>query len=182
MQRAALQGQFNMKRVYLPLTKDIRVKFSAGEELLLCGRIYTARDAAHKRLYDAIKAGKPLPISLSDNILYYCGPAPAKPGMALGSCGPTTSARMDKFTPLLMEKGLGASIGKGRRSKEVARAIKRHKSVYLAAIGGAGAYLSSKIKRAKVVAYKDLGAEAIYELWVEDFPVVVAIDSKGRVL
>jgi fumarate hydratase subunit beta len=171
-----------MKRVYLPLTRDIRTKLRAGEEFFLCGRMYTARDAVHKRLHDAIKAGKQLPIDLGDNVLYYCGPTPAKPGMVLGSCGPTTSARMDKFTPLLLEKGLGASIGKGRRSKEVVRSIKKYKSVYLAAIGGAGAYLSSKIKRAKVVAYKDLGAEAIYELWVEDFPVVVAIDSKGRAL
>jgi fumarate hydratase subunit beta len=171
-----------MKRVHLPLTKDIRVKLSAGEELLLCGRIYTARDAAHKRLYNAIKTGEILPIDLSDNILYYCGPTPAKPGMVIGSCGPTTSGRMDRFTPLLLAKGLGASIGKGRRSSEVVRAIKRHKSVYLAVIGGAGAYLSSRVKRARAVAYKDLGAEAIYELWVEDFPVIVAIDSKGKVL
>jgi len=169
-----------MKRIYLPLTKDIRVKLSAGEELLLCGKIYTARDAAHSRLYETIKTGKALPVDLSDNVLYYCGPTPAKPGRAIGSCGPTTSGRMDKFTPVLLEKGLGASIGKGRRSDEVLRAIKKYKSVYLVAIGGAGAYLSSRIKRSMVIAYKDLGPEAIYELWVEDFPVVVAIDSKGK--
>ncbi len=169
-----------MKRIYLPLTKDIRVKLSAGEELLLCGKIYTARDAAHSRLYETIKTGKALPVDLSDNVLYYCGPTPAKPGRAIGSCGPTTSGRMDKFTPVLLEKGLGASIGKGRRSDEVLRAIKKYKSLYLVAIGGAGAYLSSRIKRSMVIAYKDLGPEAIYELWVEDFPVVVAIDSKGK--
>jgi len=169
-----------MKRIYLPLTKDVRVKLSAGEELLLCGKIYTARDAAHSRLYETIKTGKALPVDLPDNVLYYCGPTPAKPGRAIGSCGPTTSARMDKFTPVLLEKGMGASIGKGRRSDEVLRAIKKYKSVYLVAIGGAGAYLSSRIKRSMVIAYKDLGPEAIYELWIEDFPVVVAIDSKGK--
>jgi fumarate hydratase subunit beta len=173
-------GDLVMKRIYLPLTEDIRVKLRAGEELFLCGKIYTARDAAHKRLYDAIKACKPLPINLKDNVLYYCGPTPAKPEMVIGSCGPTTSSRMDGFTPLLLEKGLGASIGKGRRSGEVLRAVKKYRSVYFATIGGAGAYLSLKVKRASVIAYSDLGTEAIYELWVEDFPIVVAIDSKGK--
>jgi fumarate hydratase subunit beta len=175
-----LGGNLDMERIHLPLKKDIRIRLVAGQELLLCGRIYTARDAAHKKLYHAIKAGKPLPIVLKDNVLYYCGPTPAKQGAVIGSCGPTTSYRMDRFTPLLLEKGLGASIGKGRRSDEVVSFIKKYKSVYFAAIGGAGAYLSSRVERAKAIAYKDLGTEAIYELWVKDFPVIVAIDSKGR--
>ena len=174
------RGNLNMKRIYLPLTKDIRVKLFAGEELLLCGKLYTARDMAHKRLYEAVKSNRDLPIDLSDNVLYYCGPTPAKPGKVIGSCGPTTSSRMDKFTPVLLEKGLAATIGKGRRQKEVLQAIKKYKSVYLVAIGGAGAYLSGRIKRATVIAYKDLGPEAIYELWVEDFPVTVAVDSEGK--
>jgi fumarate hydratase subunit beta len=174
------RNNLDMKKIHLPLKKDIRIRLVAGQELLLCGRIYTARDAAHKRLYNAIKAGEPLPIVLKDNVLYYCGPAPAKPGAVIGSCGPTTSHRMDRFTPLLLKKGLGASIGKGRRSNEVICAIKKYKSVYFAAIGGAGAYLSSRVEHARAIAYKDLGTEAIYELWVKDFPVIVAIDSGGR--
>jgi fumarate hydratase subunit beta len=171
-----------MKRIHLPLTRDKRSGLSAGEELLLCGRIYTARDAAHKRLYEAVKGGKSLPIDLSDNVLYYCGPTPTRPGTIIGSCGPTTSGRMDRFTPALMRKGLAATIGKGRRSKEVLQAIKRYRGLYLTAIGGAGAYLSGRVKQAWAVAYKDLGPEAIYGLLVEDFPVIVAVDSRGDTL
>ncbi|MDD5504408.1 MAG: FumA C-terminus/TtdB family hydratase beta subunit [Candidatus Omnitrophica bacterium] len=169
-----------MKRVYLPLTKKARSKFRAGEELLLRGRLYTARDMAHKRLYQAIKLNKYLPIDLTDNILYYCGPTPAPPRAVIGSCGPTTSKRMDLFTPVLLKSGLAGSIGKGRRSDEVIEAVKRYGCLYLAAIGGAGAYLSEKVKEARQIAYEDLGPEAIYELRVEDFPVIVAIDAAGN--
>ncbi|NQT89687.1 MAG: fumarate hydratase C-terminal domain-containing protein [Candidatus Omnitrophica bacterium] len=169
-----------MKYINLPLTKDIRKSLKPGEELLLTGKIYTARDQAHKRFCESLKKGERLPISLKDNVIFYCGPAPTRPGDAIGSCGPTTSSRMDTFTPQLLSKGLAAMIGKGRRSERVKSAIKRHGAVYLIAIGGAGAYLARRVKKARPIAYKDLGTEAIHELWVEDFPVIVAIDSKGK--
>ncbi|MFA5068891.1 MAG: FumA C-terminus/TtdB family hydratase beta subunit [Candidatus Omnitrophota bacterium] len=171
-----------MKRIHLPLTKEVRSGFRAGEELLLCGRFYTARDMAHKRLYQAIRLKKFLPIDLTDNILYYCGPTPAPPGTVIGACGPTTSKRMDQFTPFLLKAGLAASIGKGQRSEVVIQAIRRYGCVYLTAVGGAGAYLSERVKKAERIAYKDLGPEAIYELYVEDFPVTVAIDACGHSL
>jgi len=171
-----------MKKIYLPLTEDTRQGLKAGEEVLLSGKIYTGRDAAHKRLYEAMADNKQLPIELADNIIYYCGPTPPTPGIPIGSCGPTTSKRMDPFTPELLAKGLGGMIGKGRRSDEVKKAIKKHKGVYFVAVGGAGAYLASRVKKSKVLAYGDLGPEAIYELWVEDFPVIVAIDSKGKAI
>lgn len=164
-----------MKKIYLPLTRDIRNTLTVGEEVLISGRIYTARDAAHKRLCEAIRKGKKLPIDLEDNIIYYCGPTPARPGKAIGSCGPTTSKRMDRFTPLLLSRGLAGMIGKGGRSDEVTKAINKYKAVYFVAIGGAGAYLSNRIKKARVHMYKELGPEAIYEFWVENFPAVVAI-------
>ena len=169
-----------MKKIILPLNKEIIKSLRAGEDVLLSGKIYTARDAAHKRLYESIQKKESLPIILKGGIIYYCGPAPAKPGYAIGPCGPTTSKRMDKFTPALLSKGLAAMIGKGSRSEEVITAIKRYKAVYFAAIGGAAAYLSTRVKKARVVSYKMLGPEAIYELTVEDFPVVVAIDSRGK--
>lgn len=169
-----------MKNIRLPLTKDKIKKLKVGDEVFLTGRIYTARDAAHKRICECIKKRKKLPISLKGNIIYYCGPTPAMPGKAIGSCGPTTSKRMDSFTPLLLARGLAGMIGKGERSKETEASIRRHEAVYFLACGGAGAYLGSRVKKAKVIAYGDLGPEAIYELWVEDFPVIVAIDSRGR--
>jgi fumarate hydratase subunit beta len=169
-----------MIKVCLPLTKKTRIRFSAGDQLLLTGRIYTARDAAHKMFQSRIKLEKSLPIALEDNILYYCGPTPARPSTIIGSCGPTTSSRMDSFTPELMDMGLSATIGKGSRSQDVLDSIKKNKAMYLVAVGGAGAYLASRIKQARPVAYKKLGPEAIYELYVEDFPVIVAIDSKGN--
>ncbi|MFH1868493.1 MAG: Fe-S-containing hydro-lyase [Candidatus Omnitrophota bacterium] len=169
-----------MKRILLPLTKDTIRKLKVGDEVLLTGRIYTARDAAHKRICECIKGRKKLPIPLAGEIIYYCGPTPAMPGKAIGSCGPTTSKRMDSFTAPLLSKNLFGMIGKGDRSKEVESAIKKYHAVYFTACGGAGAYLAGKVKRSKVAAYKDLGPEAIHELWVEDFPVIVAIDSKGR--
>jgi len=163
-----------MKKIFLPLTRDIRDGLEAGEEVLLSGKIYTARDIAHKRFYEILKRGGRLPIDLEDNIIYYCGPAPARPGKVIGSCGPTTSKRMDKFTPPLLGKGLAGMIGKGIRSEEVIKAIKKNKAVYFIAVGGAGAYFATRIKKARVVAYEELGPEAVYELWVENFPAVVA--------
>ena len=163
-----------------PLTADIRKKLKAGDEVLLTGTVLTARDAAHKRLYELIKKGKRLPLNLKDAVIYYCGPTPAKPGRPIGSCGPTTSSRMDLFTPHLIGLGLSGMIGKGDRSPEVIHAIKKHRSVYFLAIGGAGALLSTKVRSAKVVLFADLGPEAIYKLEVKDFPLIVGIDSKGK--
>ncbi len=171
-----------MKKIKLPLTKEKIKNLKAGDDLLLCGRIYTARDAAHKRFHKTFKENRPLPVSLKGNIIYYCGPTPPRPGFNIGSCGPTTSKRMDDFTPKLLKEGLAGAIGKGRRSPAVIKAIKKYKAVYLVAIGGAGAYFVSRVKSARHVAYKDLGPEAVYELEVEDFPVRVAIDSKGRTI
>ena len=159
---------------------EIRNKLRAGDEVLLTGVILTARDAAHKRLCDTLKKGKPLPLNLKDAVIYYCGPTPARPGRTIGSCGPTTSSRMDPFTADLIELGLGGMIGKGGRSDEVRLAIKRHKCVYFLATGGIGALLSTKVKSAKVILYNDLGPEAIYKLDVKDFPLIVGIDSKGN--
>jgi len=169
-----------MRKIYLPLTKDVVSSLKIGDELLLSGTIYTARDAAHKRLYELISKNKKLPIDIDGVVIYYCGPAPAKKNKPIGSCGPTTSKRMDAFTPALLLQGMAAMIGKGRRSKDVIASIKKNKGVYLIAIGGAGAYLADKVKRSELICYEDLGPEAIYKLWVEDFPVVVGIDSKGN--
>ena len=142
--------------------------------------IYTGRDAAHKRLYDLLMAGKPLPIDVKGQVIYYVGPAPAKPGQVIGSAGPTTSGRMDAFSPKLIEIGLKGMIGKGMRKKEVVEAMKKYKAVYFAATGGAGALLAKAIKKAQVVAYDDLGPEAINRLEVENFPVIVVNDTKGN--
>ena len=146
----------------------------------MTGTIYTARDAAHKRIYDAILNEEKIPFSLEDNIVYYMGPSPARPGSVIGSAGPTTSSRMDKYTPALLNKGLRGMIGKGIRSQEVINSIIKNKAIYFIAIGGAGALLSKSIKESKVIAYEDLGTEAVHELYVERFPVIVAIDSKGN--
>ncbi len=162
-----------MRKIILPLTKDIIKTLKQGEIVLLSGPVLTARDAAHKRLRDALKEGKKIPVVLKGETIYYVGPSPHRKGEVIGSCGPTTSSRMDPFTPLLLKHGLIGMIGKGERSKEVNLAIKKHKAVYFITIGGAGAYLSEKVKSAKVVAYKDLGPEAIYRLEVRDFPVIV---------
>ena len=162
-----------MRKIVLPLTKDIIKTLKQGEIVLLSGPVLTARDAAHKRLRDALKEGKKIPVVLKGETIYYVGPSPHRKGEVIGSCGPTTSSRMDPFTPLLLKHGLIGMIGKGERSKEVNLAIKKHKAVYFITIGGAGAYLSEKVKSAKVVAYKDLGPEAIYRLEVRDFPVIV---------
>jgi len=168
-----------MIKISTPLTLDIRKSLKAGDEVLLTGTILAARDAAHKRLYDTLKKSRSLPLNLKDAVIYYCGPTPARPGKAIGSCGPTTSSRMDSFTPELIELGLGGMIGKGDRSDEVRSAIKKHKCVYFLATGGIGALLSTRVKSAKVILYNDLGPEAIHKLEVKDFPLLVGIDSKG---
>jgi len=151
-----------------------------GDDFYISGRIYTARDQAHKRLVEAIKRKKKLPIDLKGAIIYYCGPAKTPRGKIIGSCGPTTSSRMDKFTPILLKAGLKAMIGKGSRSKEVERAIKKYKAVYFLAYAGCGALLAKYVVKARPVAYRDLGPEAIYELEVKDFPLIVGIDARGN--
>lgn len=162
-----------------PLTAEVVSKLKAGDSVLITGIIYTARDAAHKRLMEALAKGEKLPIDLKGQIIYYAGPSPAPPGKPIGSVGPTTSYRMDAFAPKTMELGLKGMIGKGPRSKEVVVAMKKHVAVYFAAVGGAGALLAKCVKEAKPVAYADLGAEAITELRVEKFPAIVAIDCRG---
>jgi fumarate hydratase subunit beta len=151
-----------------------------GDRILLSGTIFTARDAAHKKLESLINTNQPLPLDLKNSIIYYCGPCPAKPGKAIGSCGPTTSSRMDSLTPLVLSKGVKATIGKGPRSKEIIETFKKYKAIYLVATGGVGALLSEKVKKCKVVAFEELGPEAIYELEVKDFPVIVGNDIKGN--
>lgn len=162
-----------------PLTDDSVAYFRCGDEVEVYGKIYTARDAAHKRMVEALDRGEALPIDLAGQILYYVGPSPARPGMVIGSAGPTTSLRMDPYTPRLLELGLKAIIGKGYRSKPVREALVRHRAIYLVATSGAGALLSRYIKAARVVAYEDLGPEAIYELEVEAFPATVIDDVHG---
>lgn len=167
-------------RLKTPLTDADVEKLKAGDKVLLNGVIYTGRDAAHKRLFDLLQAGQPLPIDLKGQVIYYVGPAPAKPGQVIGSAGPTTSGRMDAYSPKLMEVGLKGMIGKGMRKKEVVEAMKKYKAVYFAATGGAGALLAKAIKKAEIVAYEDLGPEAISRLEVEDFPVIVVNDIYGN--
>ncbi len=167
-------------RLKTPLSDVDVEKLKSGDKVLLNGVIYTGRDAAHKRLLDLIKEGKPLPIDIKGQVIYYVGPAPAKPGQVIGSAGQTTSGRMDAYSPKLMEMGLKGMIGKGMRKKEVVEAMKKYKAVYFAATGGAGALLAKAIKKAEVVAYEDLGPEAINRLEVEDFPVTVVNDTKGN--
>jgi len=163
-----------MKIVNLPLRKSEIKKLKPGQEVLLNGPVLTARDAAHKRLVETLKLKKKLPVSIKDETIYYTGPTPARAGQVIGSCGPTTSARMDAFTPALLKNGLLGMIGKGERSAEVISAIKRSGAVYFVTIGGAGAYLSEKVISSKVIAYKDLGTEAIRRLILKDFPAIVA--------
>jgi fumarate hydratase subunit beta len=169
-----------MKKIKTPLEKIQVKELKAGEDVLLTGTIYTARDQAHKRLVEAIKAKKKLPLDLKDAVIYYCGPTKTPKGKVIGSSGPTTSSRMDEFTPLLLKAGLKGMIGKGRRSNEVKAAIKKYKAVYFLTFAGCGALLSKYIKQARPVAHKDLGPEAILKLEVKNFPLIVGIDSKGR--
>jgi len=168
------------KRITTPLTQEKLKELRAGDKVLLSGLIYTGRDAAHKRLIDTLKGGKTLPFDVKDQIIYYVGPAPAKPGQVIGSAGPTTSYRMDDLTVPLLEKGLTGMIGKGARGDKVVEGMKQHGAIYFAAIGGAGALITSSIKSSQVIAYEDLGPEAIRKLEVEDMPVYVVIDSEGN--
>lgn len=166
--------------IMTPLTDEVVEKLKVGDRLLINGVIYAARDAAHKRLVDLIHKDEELPFDIEGQIIYYVGPTPPKPGKPIGSAGPTSSYRMDSYAPLLMEKGLKGMIGKGSRGKEVIEAMKKHKAIYLAATGGAGALISRTIKSAEVVAYEDLGTEAIRKLVVEDFSTIVVNDTKGN--
>lgn len=168
------------KHLIVPFEKEVAAQLEAGDMIYLTGTIYTARDAAHKRMYEALKRGEELPLDVKGNMIYYMGPSPAREGRVIGSAGPTTASRMDKYTPQLLDLGLLGMIGKGKRSQEVQDAIVRNGAVYLAAIGGAGALLSKCIMSAEVVAYEDLGTEAIRKLTVKEFPAIVVIDSKGR--
>lgn len=166
------------KTITMPLTKEKVKDLHAGDQVLLSGVIYTGRDAAHKRLVDAVE-NDTVPFDLKDAVIYYVGPAPSKPGAVIGSCGPTTSYRMDDLTLPLLEKGLSGMIGKGQRNETVINGMKKYGAVYFAAIGGAGALIASSIKAAEVIAYDELGTEAVRRLEVEDFPCVVVIDSYG---
>jgi len=167
------------KKIILPLTDEVLKDLKAGDNVLLNGVIYVARDAAHKRMVEALEKGQDLPFDIRGQTVYFMGPSPAKPGQAIGSAGPTTSGRMDSYSPRLMAAGLKGMIGKGNRSQAVKEAMKKYKAVYFAAIGGAGALISKSIKKAEVIAYDELGAEAVRRLEVEDFPVTVINDIYG---
>lgn len=168
------------KKINAPINEQIAKDLRAGDYVYITGTIYTARDAAHKRMAEALEKEENLPIDLKNNIIYYMGPSPAREGRPIGSAGPTTASRMDKYAPDLLDLGLKGMIGKGKRSEEVKDAIVRNGSVYFAAVGGAGAILSKSIKESIVIAYDDLGTEAIRKLYVEDFPAIVVIDSQGN--
>ena len=166
------------KYIETPLTKEKVMDLKAGDYVYITGTIYTARDAAHKRLVEALDRKEKLPFDVENQIIYYLGPTPAREGQVIGSAGPTTSSRMDKYTPALLELGLSGMIGKGKRSGEVITSISKNKAVYFAAVGGAGALLSKCIKKSEVIAYEDLGTEAIRKLRVENFPAIVVIDTE----
>ena len=168
------------KHINVPFDSSVSTGLKAGDYVYLTGTIYTARDAAHKRMYEALQKGEKLPINVKNNTIYYMGPSPAREGRVIGSAGPTTASRMDKYAPSLLDLGLIGMIGKGRRNQAVHEAIVRDKAVYFAAVGGAGALLSKCITSSEVIAYDDLGTEAIRKLTVKDFPVIVVIDSEGR--
>lgn len=168
------------RRITLPLTEELAKSLHAGERVLLTGTIYTSRDAGHKRMCEALAKGEELPFDPTDATIYYVGPTPAKPGQVIGSAGPTTSGRMDAYAPTMMSAGARGMIGKGARLPEVVDAMKKYSGVYFGAIGGAGALLAKCIKKAELIAYEDLGAEALRRLYVEDMPLVVIIDSEGN--
>ena len=168
------------RHITAPITKEVSASLRAGDYVYITGTVYTARDAAHLRMDQALDRGEKLPIELEGNVIYYMGPTPAREGRPIGSAGPTTASRMDKYAPRLLDLGLTGMIGKGKRKKEVTDAIVRNGAVFFAAVGGAGALLSKCIKKAEVIAYDDLGTEAIRKLEVENLPVIVVIDSKGR--
>lgn len=173
-------GKTVAKQLELPLTREMARSLVAGEKVLLSGVMYTARDAAHKRMLENKTQGIDFPMPIENVAIYYAGPAPAKPGEVIGSCGPTTSGRMDAYAPSFMVNGQTVMIGKGLRNNDVIEAMKKEGAVYLTAVGGAGALLAKCIKEAECIAYEDLGAEAIYKLRVEDFPAIVTIDSEGN--
>lgn len=168
------------KKIQTPITEEISINLHSGDYVYLSGEIYVARDAAHKRMIEALEKEGKAPIDLKDSTIYYMGPSPARDGRVIGSAGPTTATRMDKYAPKLLDLGLKAMIGKGKRSQEVIDAIKRNKAIYFAAVGGAGALLSKCIKKSEIICYDDLGTEAIRKIWVDNFPLVVVIDSEGN--
>ena len=168
------------RHITAPITKETAKTLHAGDYVYITGTIYTARDAAHKRMQETLQRGEALPLEMKENVIYYMGPSPAREGRPIGSAGPTTASRMDKYAPELLDLGLGAMIGKGKRSQEVKDAIVRNHAVYFAAVGGAGALLSKCILSSEVIAYDDLGTEAIRKLQVKNFPVIVVIDSEGN--
>ena len=168
------------KHILVPFVQDAAASLQAGDYVYLTGTIYTARDAAHKRIFEALERKEKLPLDMTNNIIYYMGPSPARTGRPIGSAGPTTSSRMDKYTPALLDMGLKGMIGKGKRNGAVKDAIIRNGAVYFAAIGGAGALLSKAVVSSEVIAYDDLGTEAIRKLEVKDFPVIVVMDAKGN--
>lgn len=167
-------------KITTPLDEEKIIKLKAGDFVSITGNIYAARDTAHKRFFELIEKGKKLPIDLKGQIIFYASPTPAKPGHSCGSVGPTTSYRMDPYTPELLERGLKGMIGKGLRSKEVIKSIKKNKAIYFAAIGGAAALIAKSIKKSEVIAYEDLEAEAVFRFYVKDFPAIVVIDSGGN--
>lgn len=169
-----------IKQLTTPLTFDQVKDLKAGDQVSITGVIYSARDAAHKNMVDALNENLPMPIDVKDQVIYYAGPSPAKPGKAIGSCGPTTSGRMDAYSPTMMEQGLRGMIGKGPRSKEVIESMKKHGAVYFAAIGGAAALIADTIKKVDIVAYEDLGPEAIRRMEVVNYPCIVAVDCEGN--
>lgn len=168
------------KHINTPITEAVTADLKSGDYVYITGTIYVARDAAHKRMSEALEKGEPLPIDIKDSTIYYMGPSPAREGRPIGSAGPTTASRMDRYAPTLLDLGEKAMIGKGKRTKEVIDAIVRNKAVYFAAVGGAGALLSKCIVKSEIVCYGDLGAEAILKIDIKDFPVVVVIDSQGN--
>lgn len=168
------------RHINVPFDADIVKELKAGDYVYLTGTIYTARDAAHKRMYEALKNGEELPFDIEGNVIYYMGPSPAREGRPIGSAGPTTASRMDKYTPALLELGMRGMIGKGRRTEAVRESMMKNQAVYFAAVGGAGALLSKSILQAEVIAYEDLGTEAIRKLETKDFPVIVVMDCEGN--
>lgn len=168
------------RKIQVPFDRKTAQELRAGDMVFLSGTVYTARDAAHKRMAEALEKGEPLPFEISGNVIYYMGPSPARPGAVIGSAGPTTASRMDKYTPALLDLGMAGMIGKGKRSDAVQEAIVRNGAVYFAAIGGAGALLAGHITECEPIAYEDLGTEAIRKLTVKDFPVIVVIDAEGN--
>ncbi|MGJ7921997.1 Fe-S-containing hydro-lyase [Neobacillus sp. LXY-4] len=169
-----------IKQLTTPLTYDQVKDLKAGDQVSITGVIYSARDAAHKNMVDELKSGQPMAIDVTDQVIYYAGPSPAKPGKAIGSCGPTTSGRMDAYSPTMLEQGLRGMIGKGPRSKEVIESMKKNGAVYFAAIGGAAALIADSIKKVDIVAYPELGPEAIRRMEIENYPCIVAVDCEGN--